>query len=245
MREQAYRWKWKDADAERMLEGFRKAMAVRAQFRSSEVPKFRSAPETRNLGTSEPRNLGTSIAVLPFTDLSEDRDQAWFCDGVAEEILNALTQLRGLHVAARTSAFSFRDRPDDLRAIAEKLGVAAVLQGSVRRAGERVRITVQLVDAATGFQHWSDRYDRGLEDIFDVQDEIARAVAGRLKVTLDAAPGRRLVAAHTASIEAYELYLQGRALLLQRGANIFPALDHFRRAVELDADLCASLGRHR
>jgi adenylate cyclase len=219
VREQVSRWKWQEADAERTLDGFRKAMALRAPSRRAE----------------EPRPLA-SIAVLPFTDLSADRDQAWFCDGIAEEILNALTQLRGLHVAARTSAFSFRDRLDDLRAIADKLGVSAVLQGSVRRAGDRVRITVQLVDAGTGFQHWSDRYDRGLEDIFEVQDEIARAVAGRLKVSLDSAPGRRLVTAHTISLEAYELYLKGRALLLRRGAGILPALDHFRRAVELDAD---------
>jgi TolB-like protein/Flp pilus assembly protein TadD len=221
VREQAYRWKWKDADAERMLDGFRKAMALRKGSPTS------SASGSRGFA---------SIAVLPFADLSADRDQAWFCDGIAEEILNALTQLPGLHVAARTSAFSFRDRPDDLRAIADNLGVASVQQGSVRRVGARVRITVQLVDARTGFQHWSDRYDRGLEDIFEVQDDIARAVAGRLKVTLDVTPGSRLVTAQTASIEAYELYLKGRALLLRRGASILPALDQFRRAVELDAD---------
>lgn len=174
--------------------------------------------------------------MLPFTDLSEEKNQDWFCDGIAEEILNALTQLPGLHVAARTSTFSFRDTDADLRAMAEKLSVATVLQGSVRRAGDRIRVTVQLVDVSNGFQLWSERYDRELKDIFDVQDEIARAVAYRLKVTTLRQRDQRLVAAATLNIEEYELYLRGRALLYRRGASILHALDHFRRVVALDAE---------
>src|SRR6185295_14839522 len=126
----------------------------------------------------------SSIAVMPFSDLSPDKDQEWFCDGIAEEILNALTSLKNLRVAARASAFSLRGRSDDLQTIGEKLNVTTVLGGSVRRSGDRVRITVQLSDVQDGVQLWSERYDRELKDIFDVQDEIAKAVAGRLQVTL-------------------------------------------------------------
>jgi adenylate cyclase len=165
-----------------------------------------------------------SIAVLPFTDMSAAKDQDWFCDGVAEEILNALTPLKGLRVAARTSAFSFRGKSDDLRTIGDKLHVTTVLEGSVRRAGDRVRITVQLSDVANGFQLWSERYDRELKDIFDVQDEIAKAVAGRLQLTLAGGQDDRLVEQATMNIEGYQLYLKGRALLDRRGADAFTVL---------------------
>ncbi len=177
-----------------------------------------------------------SIAVLPFTDMSAAKDQDWFCDGIAEEILNALTPLKGLRVAARTSAFSFKGKSDDLRTIGEKLNVTTVLDGSVRRAGDRVRITVQLSDVANGFQLWSERYDRELKDIFDVQDEIAKAIAERLRVTLAGGKDDRLVEQGTTNVEAYQLYLKGRALLGRRGASIPLALDLFRKAVEIDPD---------
>ena len=175
-----------------------------------------------------------SIAVLAFTDMSAAKDQDWFCDGIAEEILNALTPLKGLRVAARTSAFSFKGKSDDLRTIGEKLNVTTVLEGSVRRAGDRVRITAQLSDVQNGYQLWSERYDRELKDIFNVQDEIAKAIAERLKVTLAGAKDDRLVEPATPNVEAYQLYLKGRALLGRRGVNIPPALDLFRKAVELD-----------
>ena len=118
--------------------------------------------------------------VLPFTDMSAAKDQDWFCDGVAEEILNALSQLKDLRVAARASAFSFRGKGDDLKTIGDKLQVATVLDGSVRRSGDQLRITVRLSDVTNGYQLWSERYDRSLSDIFDVQEEIAKAVAARL-----------------------------------------------------------------
>ena len=178
----------------------------------------------------------SSIAVLPFTDMSPAQDQDWFCDGIAEEILNALSQLSGLKVAARASAFSFKGKNQDLATIGEKLNVTSVLDGSVRRAGNRVRITVQLNQIRDGFQLWSERYDRELEDIFDVQDEIARAVAERLRVTLTGNSESRLVPQATANIAAYQLYLKGRGLLYRRGANVAAALQHFQRAVELDPD---------
>ena len=179
-----------------------------------------------------PAERMASIAVLSFTDMSAAKDQDWFCDGIAEEILTALTPLKGLRVAARTSAFSFKGKSDDLRTIGEKLNVTTVLEGSVRRAGDRVRITVQLNDVANGFQLWSERYDRELKDIFDVQDEIAKAIAERLRGTL--AGDERLVEQGTKDVEAYQLYLKGRALLGRRGASIPPALDLFRKAVAID-----------
>jgi serine/threonine-protein kinase len=175
-----------------------------------------------------------SIAVLAFTDLSAAKDQDWFCDGIAEEILNSLTPLPGLRVAARTSAFSFKGKNDDLRTIGEKLNVTTVLEGSVRRAGDRVRITVRLSDVTTGFQLWSERYERDLQDIFDLQDEIAKAIAERLRVSLAGRRDYRLVEQATTNIEAYQLYLKGRALVDRRGANVPAGLDLLRKAVELD-----------
>jgi TolB-like protein/Tfp pilus assembly protein PilF len=172
--------------------------------------------------------------VLAFTDMSAAKDQDWFCDGIAEEILNALTPLKGLRVAARTSAFSFKGKGDDLRTIGEKLNVTTVLEGSVRRAGDRVRITVQLSDAQNGYQLWSERYDRELKDIFDVQDEIAKATAERLRVTLVGGKDDRLVEQATTNIEAYQLYLKGRALVDRRGANVPAGLELLRKAVDLD-----------
>ena len=182
----------------------------------------------------QPAQHVASIAVLSFSDMSAAQDQDWFCDGIAEEILNALTPLKGLRVAARTSAFSFKGKGADLRTIGEKLNVTTVLEGSVRRAGDRVRITVQLSEVANGFQLWSERYDRELRDIFDVQDEIAKAIAERLRVTLAGGKDDRLVEQATTNIDAYQLYLKGRALLGRRGVSIPPALDLFRKAVELD-----------
>jgi serine/threonine protein kinase/tetratricopeptide (TPR) repeat protein len=183
-----------------------------------------------------PAERAASIAVLAFTDMSAAKDQDWFCDGIAEEILNALTPLEGLRVAARTSAFSFKGKGDDLRTIGEKLNVTTVLEGSVRRAGDRLRITVRLSDAASGFQLWSERYDRELKDVFDVQDEIAKAIAARLRVTLTGSKDDRLVEHATLNIEAYQLYLRGRALVDRRGASVPPGLDLLRAAVERDPD---------
>jgi serine/threonine-protein kinase len=178
----------------------------------------------------------SSIAVLPFTDMSAAQDQGWFCDGIAEEILNALAQLKGLKVAARASAFSFRGKELDLATIGEKLNVTTVLEGSVRRAGDRVRITVQLNQVRDGFQMWSERYDREIKDIFDVQDEIAKAIAERLRITLAGDGDLRLVPKATANVDAYQLYLKGRALLNRRAASMPLALEQFQRAVALDPD---------
>src|SRR5262249_28264733 len=125
-----------------------------------------------------------SIAVLPFADMSPQKDQDYFCEGMAEEILNALTALPSIRVVSRTSAFQFKGQSLDVRQMGERLGVQHVVEGSVRTAGNRVRITAQLVDVANGYHLWSERYDRQMDDVFAIQDEIARGIVNRLKVKL-------------------------------------------------------------
>jgi TolB-like protein/predicted Ser/Thr protein kinase len=151
-------------------------------------------------------DVAASIAVLPFANLTRDADDEYFSDGLAEEIINALTQVRGLKVIARTSAFAFKGKNEDIRKIAETLGVTLVLEGSVRRAGGRLRVTAQLIDAADGTHRWSQRYDREMSDIFAVQDDIAAAIAGALKLQLAPASERRMP-----TLPAYEAYLQYRS----------------------------------
>ena len=173
-----------------------------------------------------------SIAVLPFTSMSTDPEDEFFSDGITEEIINALAQIEQLHVVARSSAFSFKGKQMDPRVVGEQLKVRTVLEGSVRKAGNRLRITVQLVNAADGYHLWSERYDREMKEIFDIQDEIARSVAERLKVTLGGRQ-QQLVKVGTEDLEAYQLYLKGRVLLFRRDSAI-PYLDCFERAVKLD-----------
>ena len=176
---------------------------------------------------------GASIAVLPFTNMSADSESEFFADGVTEEIINALTQIGDLRVAARTSAFSFKGKNVDLRIVGERLNVRTVLEGSVRKAGNRLRIMAQLINLADGYHLWSERYDRELKDIFEVQDDIARAIADRLKVSLKSSQ-QSSAKAGTNNLDAYQLYLQGRELLYRRGPYIQPALQCFERAVVLD-----------
>ena len=175
-----------------------------------------------------------SIAVLPFASLSADAENEFFSDGISEEIINALGHIDGLRVAARTSSFSFKGKAIEVSEIARRLDVRHVIEGSVRTAGTRVRVTAQLVDAANGFQLWSERYDRQIADIFDVQDEIARAIVERLKVAFDAGRSPRLVKVTTTNMEAYQEYLKGRAMLYRRGPWIARALEAFQKAVTLD-----------
>jgi TolB-like protein/class 3 adenylate cyclase len=151
-----------------------------------------------------------SIAVLPFMNLSSDPENEYFSDGITEEILNALVKVSDLKVASRTSAFAFKGHQGDVREIAEKLGVATVLEGSVRKAGSRVRITGQLIGAQDGYHMWSETYDRQLEDIFAIQDDIAQSIVTALKATLAVDEGEKLVTAATDDLEAYTLYLKGR-----------------------------------
>ena len=185
---------------------------------------------------------GRSLAVLPFANQSGDPAVEYFSDGVSEEIIIALTRLPGLRVAARTSSFAFRGTDLDLPAIGAKLKVAAVLEGSVRKAGDRLRITARLAKVTDGFTLWSERYDREMTDVFAIQDDIATAIAAGLQVTFEDWEGnphpKPLVTPATANLEAYDLYLKGRYHLTQRGAGLKRALAAFEEAVSLDPD-CA------
>ena len=209
------------------------AMARAPGDRFPTIERFIAALDVRSAPAAE---LDRSIAVLPFSNMSGDPENEYFSDGISEEIINALSQLPGLRVAARTSAFSFKGKNLDLRTVGEQLNVATVLEGSVRRAGGRIRITAQLINVADGYHLWSERYDRELTDIFAIQDEIATAIAGKLKVTLGVGSDRQLVRAPTASVEAYDLYLRGHAFVKQRGLALLRAADCLEQAIALDPD---------
>jgi serine/threonine protein kinase len=177
-----------------------------------------------------------SIAILPFADMSPSHDQEYFCDGIAEEIINALTQLEGLRVTARTSSFAFKGKLEDVREIGRRLGARAVLEGSVRKAGERLRITVQLIDVADGYHLWSERFDRKANDIFAIQDEISLGVVERLKVKLTAGEAGLLSRRREPTQEAYNLYLKGRYFLnRRRPGDLKRAIEHFESAIAADS----------
>lgn len=181
----------------------------------------------RNFGAAPPAApVAASVGVLPFVNMDADPDNQYFSDGLTEQIITALSSVGGLHVAARTSSYALRDRKLDIRAIGDTLGVAAVLEGSVRREGNRLRITAQLIDASTGYHLWTDEYDRELKDIFEVQEQIASAIAGALKLRL--APTGTAAASHPPlDLQAYDLYL--RALYLRNSLAPAP----LRQAEEL------------
>ena len=180
--------------------------------------------------------------MLPFENLSDDKNTAYFSDGITEEILNALAQIPNLKVAARRSAFQFKGSDLDLRKIGQVLGVAHILEGSLQKAGDQVRINVQLVDAQNGLQAWSEKYDRKLDNVFAVEDEIAKAIATRLRVQLTGAAGQPLVVDSTNNPQAHELYLRGLTLLAARGPGLREAVDAFEEAVKLDPNYAQALG---
>jgi serine/threonine protein kinase/tetratricopeptide (TPR) repeat protein len=176
-----------------------------------------------------------SIAVLPFTNLSADPEQEYFCDGMAEEIINALTQVEGLRVVARTSAFAFKDKHEDIREIGRKLNVKEVLEGSVRKAGNRLRITAQLVNVDDGYHLWSERFDRDLADVFAIQDEISLAIVSKLKVKLLGDEKEKMLRRYTQNLEAYDLYLKGRYHWNRRTPEALKkAMSHFEQVIRKD-----------
>ena len=191
----------------------------------------------RGFGRAHAGQPHESIAVLPFTNLSGDPARDYFSDGMSEELLNLLARVPGLQVASRTSSFAYKGRNVDIREVGRELGVETVLEGSVRQAGDQVRITAQLIDAETGFHLWSETYERRLEDIFQVQDEIAAAIVDKLRIQL--APQEQRLAvrdkAPTQNVQAYEFYLQGRDVWKRRGEeNLRRAIDLYQRAIGLD-----------
>ena len=176
-----------------------------------------------------------SVAILPFVDMSPGRDQEYFCDGIAEEIINSLCCIRDLRIASRTSSFQFKGRAADVREIGRALGVGAVLEGSVRKAGERVRITAQLVGSADGYHLWSESYDRELSDVFAIQTEIAQKLVGALRVSLSRQERELIQRRGTNNAEAYDLYLRGQAHLRDgTDSEMVPAIEYFREAIRRD-----------
>jgi TolB-like protein/tetratricopeptide (TPR) repeat protein len=177
-----------------------------------------------------------SVAVLPFENLGPDQDLEYFCTGLAEELLTGLGKVQGLRVASRTSSLHVKQRETDIRRICRLLEVDAVLEGTVRQAGDRLRITAQLVSAEDGCHLWSEGYDRSVADVFAVQDEIAHSVVDRLKISLAQFPSRQLIRQHTHNPRAYQLYLKGRFFWTRRFQGGFlAALEHFQKAIEEDA----------
>lgn len=181
-----------------------------------------------------------SVAVLPFANMSPDPEQEFFCEGMAEEVINALGTIEGFRVAARSSAFRFTGKALDIREVGEVLNVKSVLEGSVRTAGNRVRVTVQLVDVENGFQIWSDRYDRGLEDIFALQDEISESIVKALQVKLGGGV-REDLNRPAPSVEAYHLYLKGQHNWYKRErGSLQKAANFFEQAVAVDPDYASA-----
>ena len=194
---------------------------------------FESRAETQVRIEAAPAAQQASVAVLPFVDMSPQKDQEYFCDGMAEELINALTQIPALRVVSRTSSFQFKGKTDDARTIGQRLGVRTLLEGSVRTAGERMRIGARLTNAADGYQLWSSQYDREMKDIFAVQDEIAGSILAALRVTLIQANDTPLVQPHTEAPEVYKLYLKGRHEWNKRTEDgLLRSLEYFQEAID-------------
>ena len=185
-------------------------------------------------GKIKEQKITKSVAVLPFVNMSNDPDQEYFSDGITEEIINSLSHIKELKVAGRTSSFHFKNRNIDLRLIGQKLKVGTVLEGSVRKHGQKLRITAQLINVEDGFHLWSERYDREIDDIFAIQDEIALTITEKLKISLLEKEKAIIQKNPTEHTHAYDLYLKGRFHLNKRGAGIKKGLEYFRQAVEID-----------
>ncbi|VUX56236.1 membrane protein of unknown function, partial [uncultured Woeseiaceae bacterium] len=188
--------------------------------------------------TAPPTTPDRSVAVLPFVNLSSDEEQEWFADGLTEEIINSLTRTPDLQVTSSTSSFAFKDSSEDIRTISESLGVAHILEGSVRRSAETLRIAVQLIRASDGFNLWSATYNRTIEDVIVIQEEIAIEIANALKTAIDPEALAAMVSAGTHSVPAYEAYLKGLALRVNAGntSKDMDADEEFARAVTIDPE---------
>ena len=181
------------------------------------------------------REEAPSVAVLPFVDMSPNKDQDYFCEGIAEELINGLGRIQNLRVASRTSAFQFKETTLDIREIGDRLSVSTVLEGSVRKAGDHLRITAQLVNVTDGYRLWSDRYDREMKDVFAIQDEIAESIVNALEVTLSPKERRAIQSVATRDVEAYDYYLKGRKYFYQLNRKSFEfAREMYSKAIEID-----------
>jgi serine/threonine protein kinase/tetratricopeptide (TPR) repeat protein len=219
-------------------ERYQEAAEVRAALQTLDTHSGR-ARQTPG-GTATPRRrrpdiAEASVAVLPLANLTGDPDQSYFCDGIAEDIITGLTKVPGLHVASRTSAFQFREGASDLRDIRRRLRVNAVLEGSIRRAGDRLRVTATLVSTNNGYQLWSEQFEKDMSDVFAIQDEISKAIVEHLRVQLVRPIDAQLVKSHTDNVEAYRLYLRGRFQFNKRRPELLQSgLDNFEQAIVAD-----------
>jgi serine/threonine protein kinase/Tfp pilus assembly protein PilF len=221
-----------------------KAMSTDAAARYSTAAQFGQALASGNLLTptdtaSLPHaavSAAKSVAVLPFTNMSADPDNEYFTDGMAEEIINALNKVQSLRVAARTSSFAFKGKNEDVGEIGRKLKVSTVLEGSVRKMGNRLRITAQLVNVADGYHLWSERYDREMEDVFAIQDDISGAIVKALKVILSEGEKKQIEKARAESVQAYDYYLRGRQYYQIHRKSLEYARQMFNRAIETDPE---------
>ena len=216
-----------------------KAMAPDPLDRFSTVALFAHALDSQPADTITIPQLtvsaAKSVAVLPFADMSAESDNEYFTDGMAEEIINALTRIQSLRVASRTSSFAFKGRSEDIRDIGRKLKVSTVLEGSVRKMSNKLRITAQLVNVADGYHLWSERYDRELEDVFAIQDDISQAIVKSLRVILSEDEQRAIEKSRTVNVQAYDFYLRGRQFFHQFSRKALEyAKQMFNKAIDLD-----------
>jgi TolB-like protein len=200
--------------------------------------KTEEPPQKATAGKQEPGKASNkSIAVLPFVNMSKDPDQEYFSDGITEEILNSLSHVKALRVAGRTSSFYFKGKNIDLRDIGKQLNVHTILEGSVRKQGQKLRVTAQLINVDDGYHLWSEKYDREMEDIFAIQDEIAFAITEELKITLLEDEKASITKVPTNNKEAYDLYLKGRFYFNKRGTGIIKGLEYLQLALDKDPEL--------
>jgi serine/threonine protein kinase/tetratricopeptide (TPR) repeat protein len=222
-----------------------RAMSTDSEKRYSTTAQFGQALVSGNLVT--PTNTeavpvavvsaAKSVAVLPFANLSADPDSEYFTDGMADEIINALSKIQSLRVASRTSSFAFKGKNEDIGEIGKKLKVSTVLEGSMRKMGNKLRITAQLVNVADGYQLWSERYDREMEDVFAIQDDISQAIVKALKVILTEGEKKQIEKARAENVEAYDFYLRGRQYFHHfRRKSLEFARQMFNRAIEIDPE---------
>ena len=197
-----------------------------------------------NLKEARKTFLEKSVAVLPFVNISNDPEQEYFSDGMAEEIINSISQIQGLKVAGRMSSFQFKGTKADIHEVGEKLGVHTVLEGSIRKQGKRLRVTAQLVDVRDGFHLWSEKYDGNMDDIFAIQEEIALAITKKLKITLLKKDRKKIIKTPTKNSKAYELYLKGRFFLNRRGSSIPIAINYFQQAIDIDTNFALAYAGH-
>jgi serine/threonine protein kinase/Tfp pilus assembly protein PilF len=228
-----------------VVKALERSMSTDAAKRFSTAAAFAQALATGD--TTTPTDTATlpqqtvsaakSVAVLPFANMSADPENEYFTDGMAEEIINALTKIQSLRVASRTSAFAFKGKNEDIGDIGRKLKVSTVLEGSVRKMGNRLRITAQLVNVADGYHLWSERYDREMEDVFAIQDDISQAIVKALRVILSEGEKKQIEKQRAVNVEAYDFYLRGRQYFHQlRRKSLEYARQMFNRAIEIDPE---------